>query len=513
MSLRKTLEAQLHLPWIPLYTQEDSISQDASDYSIVQYWVLFATIAFTLTVFLFEDYLDARQKRAYELTEFPTELEAIVQKMDNETKQRQEKEPKSAEEEKPKDESNDKKDNEEDETKEKTDRNKPILPQLQVKFTKAQSYGYDKIKFSMLHSMYEVCESIVFLLLGVLPYLWDLATFVGKEKFDTENEIYVSLIFMGIMTVIGTVTSLPWELYSTFNIEKKHGFNKQTPMLFFTDKIKGLGLTIAIGGPFLALLLKIIQWGGEHFYLYVWLFTFTFSMLMMTVYPVLIMPLFNKYDPLPDGRLKDDIYALAGKLKYPLQNLFVMDGSKRSSHSNAFMYGFGSNKRIVLFDTLLTQVHDSEILAILGHELGHWKLGHTISNLVISQSYTGASFYCFACCYNSTQLYTAFGFSSSQSIPTLIALTLFFQTVWAPIDKVLSFLVTLLTRHFEFQADQFSADLNMSNDLQSGLCKIHLENLGSMCPDWLYATYHYSHPHLVERLGAMMKSDIEKKSS
>jgi len=112
---------------------------------------------------------------------------------------------------------------------------------LQVKFTKAQSYGYDKIKFSMLHSMYEVCESIVFLLLGVLPYLWDLATFVGKEKFDTENEIYVSLIFMGIMTVIGTVTSLPWELYSTFNIEKKHGFNKQTPMLFFTDKIKGLG--------------------------------------------------------------------------------------------------------------------------------------------------------------------------------------------------------------------------------------------------------------------------------
>ena len=156
----------------------------------------------------------ARQKRAYELTEFPTELEAIVQKMDNETKQRQEKEPKSAEEKKPKDESDDKKDNDEDETKEKTDRNKPILPQLQVKFTKAQSYGYDKIKFSMLHSMYEVCESIVFLLLGVLPYLWDLATFVGKEKFDTENEIYISLIFMGIMTVIGTVTSLPWELVS-----------------------------------------------------------------------------------------------------------------------------------------------------------------------------------------------------------------------------------------------------------------------------------------------------------
>merc|ERR1712194_419306 len=324
----------------------------------------------------------------------------------------------------------------------------------------------------------------------------------------TENGIYISLIFMGIMTVIGTVTSLPWELYSTFKIEKKHGFNKQTPMLFFTDKIKGLGLTIAIGGPFLALLLKIIQWGGEHFYLYVWLFTFTFSMLMMTVYPVLIMPLFNKYDPLPDGKLKDDIYALAGKLKYPLQNLFVMDGSKRSSHSNAFMYGFGSNKRIVLFDTLLTQVHDSEILAILGHELGHWKLGHTKTNFAVTQIYFGVAFYFFSKCYSSSDLYAAFGFDDTNSqVPTIIALMLFFQTLWAPVDKILSFVLTVFSRHCEFAADKFSVDLDMSQDLQSGLCKIHLENLGAMCPDNLYSMHHYSHPPLVERLSAMMALD------
>merc|ERR1719296_295999 len=501
MSLKDTLETQLHLPWIPLYTQEDSIPHDSDEYTLIQYWILFATIAFTLVVFLFEDYLDLRQKRAYERTDFPKELEKIVLKMDSEIKQRQEQPPPEE------------KETSEEENKDKTDRNKPILPQLQVKFTNAQHYGYDKIKFSMWHSMYEVVESIIFLLVGLLPYLWELASKIGKEKLGVEGEIGVSLIFMGIMTVIGTITALPWELYSTFEIEKKHGFNKQTPMLFFTDKVKSLVLTLVIGGPFLALLLKIIKWGGEHFYIYVWLFTFTFSMLMMTAYPILIMPLFNKYEPLPDGKLKDNIHALAARLKYPLQKLFVMDGSKRSSHSNAFMFGFGKNKRIVLFDTLLTQVEDSEILAILGHELGHWKLGHTISNLVISQSYTGAAFYCFACCYNSHELYTAFGFSSSNPIPTLIALTLFFQTVWAPIDKVLSFLVTLLTRHFEFQADQFSADLNMSKDLQSGLCKIHLENLGSMCPDWLYATYHYSHPHLVERLGAMMLLDEKKKSS
>jgi STE24 endopeptidase len=302
------------------------------------------------------------------------------------------------------------------------------------------------------------------------------------------------------------VTSLPFELYSTFRIEKKHGFNKQTIGLFFSDKIKSLLLSIVIGGPFTALLLKIIQYGGVYFYLYVWGFLFAFSVLMMTIYPVLIMPLFNKYEPLPEGTLKESIYALADRLNYPLTKLFVMDGSKRSSHSNAFMFGFGRNKRIVLFDTLLQQVKDQEILGILGHELGHWKLGHTVTNFVITQVYFGAAFYSFSLCINnSKELFAAFGFNaSSQKVPTIIALLLFFQTIWAPLDKVISFLMTLNTRHAEFAADKFSVDLGMSKELQTGLCKIHLENLGAMCPDWLYSTYHYSHPPLVERLSAMI---------
>jgi STE24 endopeptidase len=314
-----------------------------------------------------------------------------------------------------------------------------------------------------------------------------------------------------VTTIVGTITSLPFELYSTFQIERKHGFNKQTYSLFFSDKVKSLILSCVIGGPFVALLLKIIKMGGDYFYLYVWGFMFVFSVFMMTIVPVFIMPLFNKYEPLPDGDLKTKIYELADRLKYPLKKLFVMYGSKRSSHSNAFMFGFGSNKRIVLFDTLMEQVHQDEILAILGHELGHWKLGHTLTNFCVTQVYFGAAFYIFSLCYTSNDLFAAFGFDdSSRPVPTIIALLLFFQTIWAPVDKVLSFVLTVFSRHCEFGADKFSVDLGMSQKLQSGLCKIHLENLGAMCPDPWYSMYHYSHPPLVERLSAMMKLDKKK---
>ena len=166
----------------------------------------------------------------------------------------------------------------------------------------------------------------------------------------------------------------------------------------------------------------------------------------------------------------------------------------------------------MLFDTLLEQVHDDEILAILGHELGHWKLGHTLTNFAVTQLYFGAAFYFFSLTYGSRDLYAAFGFNDlSRPVPVVIELLLFFQTLWAPVDKILSFLLTVFSRMNEFAADRFSVDLGMSKKLQSGLCKIHLENLGAMCPDKLYSMYHYSHPPLVERLGKMMAMDQKKK--
>jgi len=501
---------KMDLPWTPRYSQIVGAGLEATaDESLnspLGYWALAATIFFTVAVYCFEGNLDHRQKSAYQKTVFPRELETTVSLIDTEREAAA---------------ASKKSSNKEDESKEgdtqtkEDDDHKPLLPQLQSKFKSSQLYGLDKINFGMISSTYDTVESVIFLLLGFLPLLWDKSVEYGSTYFgytEQDNEIKITLIFLAITTVIGTITSLPFELYSTFQIEKKHGFNKQTMGLFFSDKIKSIVLTFLIGGPFVALLLRIIQSGGEYFFVYVWAFMFCFSAFMMTIVPVFIMPLFNKYEPLPDGSLKTSIYKLAEKLNYPLTLLFVMDGSKRSSHSNAFMFGFGKNKRIVLFDTLIQQVDEDEILAILGHELGHWKLGHTLSNFAITQIYFGAAFYFFSQCYGSDDLYSAFGFDDpSRGVPDIIRLMLFFQTLWAPVDKILSFILTVFSRHNEFAADKFSVDLQMSKKLQSGLCKIHLENLGAMCPDPWYSTYHYSHPPLLERLSAMMELDKKQK--
>jgi len=508
------------LPLTPRYTQlaakgTAAIGGDTAPDDLFTTYAVAATILFTLVVFLFESYLSLRQRSTYHKTQFPQELDTTVSNIDAErAKELKEEAVDVKKEDAAKVE---KKGDGEDgsDEKKRVDRNAPLLPQLQSKFQAAQSYGLDKVNFSLFSSAYSTVEGVFFLLAGFNPYMWDISCDLGSTYFgwtEASDEIKISLIFMACTTVIGTIMSLPFELYSTFQIERKHGFNKQTIGLFVTDKIKGLMLMAVFGGPFMALLLKIIKMGGEQFYLFVWAFTFVFSLFMMTVYPVVIMPLFNKYEPLPEGSLKDQIFSLAGRLEFPLTNLFAMDGSKRSSHSNAFMFGFFKNKRIVLYDTLMKQVHDDEILAILGHELGHWKMGHTVTNFVISQLYTGAAFFTFSLCYTSHELYRAFGFDDdSRPVPTIIALMLFFSTVWEPVDKMISYAMTVHSRKCEFEADEFSASLGYNQKLQSGLCKIHLENLGAMCPDPWYSTYHYSHPPLVERLSAMMRLDKKVK--
>uniref|UniRef100_A0A7S1BXV1 CAAX prenyl protease n=1 Tax=Corethron hystrix TaxID=216773 RepID=A0A7S1BXV1_9STRA len=472
-----------YLPSRPWYTQEGC---GVSESPFMAYTILFTTIVYAL-----EAYLDLRQRGKYKVEEFPKPLCDAIGKIDTATPKQEETEDKT-------------------EGCGETDGSKLLLPKLKKKFSAAQSYGLDKIEFGIIHSFYSLNESLFFLITGFLPYMWDFAVRIGSDGlpfgWKVDGEIQVTLIFLFCVQVLGMITELPFDMYSTFSIEKKHGFNKQTWGLFFVDKVKSMILTFVIGGPFVSLLLWIIKKGGDKFYLYVWAFMFIFSLFMMTIVPVVIMPLFNKYEPLPDGELKNQIYALADKLEYPLQKLFIVDGSKRSSHSNAYMFGFGKNKRIVLYDTLMEQVHDNEILAILGHELGHWKLGHTMVNFIVTQVYTGAAFYCFSLCYNSVTLYEAFGFESTK-VPAMIALLLFFQTIWAPVDKILSFILTINSRSNEFAADKFSSDQGMSKELQSGLCKIHLENLGAMCPDFLYSTYHYSHPPLVERLSALMTQD------
>lgn len=262
------------LPWTPLYTQTGGFNVsgglslvakkgggtpngEEEQYGPLLYWSLAATVAFTLFVYAFEGSLDARQKRAYQHTEFPPQLKTTVGKIDAEGYHRKKKASKAKDNDAaaapaPADDSN---------NKDKIDDDKPLLEQLESKFTSSQSYGLDKINFGMFASTFDTFESVIFLLTGFLPYMWDQSTILGRTYlgYTTDDEIKISLIFLLLVTLVGTVMSLPFELYSTFMIEKRHGFNKQTYGLFFTDKVKGLILTCVIGGPFVALLLKIIK--------------------------------------------------------------------------------------------------------------------------------------------------------------------------------------------------------------------------------------------------------------
>jgi len=227
---------------------------------------------------------------------------------------------------------------------------------------------------------------------------------------------------------------------------------------------------------------------------------------MMSVYPTLIAPLFNSYEELPDGQLKAAIYNLSEKCDFPLKQLYTVDGSRRSNHSNAYFYGFGKNKRIVLYDTLIKQCTQPELLAILGHEIGHWALYHTVQGFIISQIYTLCLFLSYSYVQSSASLFSAFGFKYSDlESPGIVfvGLILFTQTYWGPVDKFLTFLLNVNSRHNEFQADQYSQQLGMGEELSSGLIKISTENLGNMVPDSLYSVYHFSHPPVVERVAAL----------
>lgn len=384
-------------------------------------------------------------------------------------------------------------------------------------FDKSLSYGADKLSFSMFSGLVRLIEGFFLLYVGWLPYAWDLSEHTFEQRLGLLSprsgalyrECIVTTGFVLILLLQSTIVDTPFSLYFTFVVEQRHGFNKQTVGRFFKDMIIQLAVTTVIVSPCVSIVISLARLGGQYWSFYVWAFLFVFQIIMTYIYPEVIAPLFNKYTPLEDGPLKTKIEELAAKVKFPLTKLFVVDGSTRSSHSNAYMYGFGKNKRIVLFDTLITQVTSDEIEAILGHELGHWALSHTIQGFVIAQLYTGALFATFNFVSTSKPLFAAFGFSSNAA-PIFIALTLFTSTYWTPVDKILTFLVNANTRRNEFAADLYSKELGYSKHLASGLIKLQIENKGNMVPDPLYSVYHFSHPPLVERLGPLEQAEAKK---
>lgn len=481
------MRGQIPIPIMTSWWEAPYYTQAQWTPSAVPYFQ--GALVFLTLVYLFDTYLDVRQHRKLHEKTFPAPLEDAIGSLGDFTKKS-----KAAEDE----------DKKKDDTKEEEEKSVSLLDATKAKFDKSRAYGLDKSTFGFISGAYSQVEATSLLLLGYLPFMWTLSgRALAALGLDVDNEIYCSLMLLLLTSLRDTIVGLPFGLYSTFVVEARHGFNKQTLGVFFMDKAKGLLLLVAIGFPVTAALIYVIRWGGELFYLYVWAFLLVFSMVMVTIYPVLIMPLFNTFTPLEEGELRTRIEALASKLKFPLTKLFVVDGSKRSSHSNAYFFGLFKSKRIVLFDTLLEQATHDEIVAILGHELGHWQLWHTMQGFLIQQVYTFCLFYVFGRCMNDLDLFASFGFAPSAQQPVIIGFLLFSQTIWAPVDHLLSFLVTLNTRRNEFQADAFAVDLGHAQPLKSGLTKLAIENLSNMNPDHLYSAYHYSHPPLVERLNAI----------
>ncbi|NXN87065.1 FACE1 protease, partial [Bombycilla garrulus] len=404
-------------------------------------------------------------------------------------------------------------------------------------FEKSRLYQLDKSTFSFWSGLYSEVEGTMILLCGGIPFLWKLSGQIsGRAGFGPEYEIVQSLVFLLLATLFSAVTGLPWSLYNTFVIEEKHGFNQQTLGFFFKDAIKKFVVTQCILLPVTSLLLYIIKIGGDYFFIYAWLFTLVVSLVLVTIYADYIAPLFDKFIPLPEGELKQQIETMAKSIDFPLTKVYVVEGSKRSSHSNAYFYGFFKNKRIVLFDTLLEDYSalnkepaegedgeneetksktknkkqgckNEEVLAVLGHELGHWKLGHTVKNIIISQMNSFLCFFLFAVLIGQKELFAAFGFYDTQ--PTLIGLMIIFQFIFSPYNEVLSFCLTVLSRRFEFQADAFAKELGKAKDLYSALIKLNKDNLGFPVSDWIFSMWHYSHPPLLERLQALKDAKQE----
>jgi STE24 endopeptidase len=415
----------------------------------------------------------------------------------------------------------------------------PTLPKTlvgvisQEKFEKSRAYSLDKSYFHFVHEFVTILMDSAILFFGILPWFWKMSGAVlPRLGLDPENEILHTLSFLAGVMTWSQITDLPFSLYSTFVIESRHGFNKQTIWMFIRDMIKGTFLSVILGPPIVAAIIFIVQKGGPYLAIYLWAFMFILSLVMMTIYPVLIAPLFNKFTPLPDGDLREKIEKLASSLKFPLKKLFVVDGSTRSSHSNAYMYGFFKNKRIVLYDTLIQQCkNEDEIVAVIAHELGHWKLNHTTYSFIAVQILAFLQFGGYTLVRNSTDLFRSFGFDTQ---PVLIGLIIFQHTV-IPLQHLVSFGLNLVSRAFEFQADAFAVKLGYAKDLRPALVKLqvrednnrtqtvtsicvtHLngffvgilqeENLSAMNTDPLYSAYHYSHPPLVERLRAIDGED------
>ena len=367
------------------------------------------------------------------------------------------------------------------------------------KYSTSMKYERTKYSFSTLSWVFSF-----FILFFVLVFwgFWYLDWFVRQFS---ESDILLSLYFFGIIVFLQTLISLPFSYYSTFVIEEKFWFNKMTKKIFFTDFIKSLLLTALIWWLLLALIVWVYSISGNMFWIYTWIIITFFSVFMMMFYSSVIVPLFNKQTQLEKWKLRDEIEKFALKVGFKLDNIFVIDGSKRSSKANAYFSGFGNKKRIVLYDTLIKDLTITELVWVLAHEIGHYKRKHTLQMLAFSTVQTWFMLFIFSIALKYDQVSQALWAETGSFWVAAVA----FGILFTPISIVLWLLWNVLSRRNEYQADEFAGQNYDAKKLQSALIKLSRNNLSNLTPHPLYEFFHYSHPTVLKRLEAL--GNISKK--
>ncbi|MBH54625.1 MAG: peptidase M48 [Opitutaceae bacterium] len=365
-------------------------------------------------------------------------------------------------------------------------------------YQKSVAYSLEKSRFSLITTVYGGLLLLLLVLSGFLPWLWFfLENFWGTS-------LWAQAGYLVVLTLLLAIPELPFDWYSTFKLEEKYGFNKSTLGLWISDKIKGSLVGFVIGFPLICLLLKLVDWLGHNWWLWGFGVVFIFQLLMMILYPKLIMPLFNKLEPLKSGELKDELMGLSNKAGFAAKTIEVMDGSKRSGHSNAFFTGFGKFRRIVLYDTLMEQLKNNELKAVLAHEIGHYKLGHIPKMITMSGISMLVGFWLIAYLAGAPWFYAGFGFAG---IASLAPAFLLFSILSGLVTSWLSPLSNILSRKHEYEADAFARNaMEEPNSLVAALRKLNEKNLSNLTPHPLYSCFYYSHPTLMEREKALLKS-------
>jgi STE24 endopeptidase len=312
----------------------------------------------------------------------------------------------------------------------------------------------------------------------------------------TENPIGIALIFFGIIMIGSDIISTPFSVYKTFVIEEKFGFNKTTVKTFILDKIKGLLMTVILGGSILTLIIWFYHQTQEQFWLYTWGIVILLTVFMNLFYARLIVPLFNKQTPLEDGTLREQISEYAQSVGFSLKNIFIIDGSKRSTKANAYFSGFGSEKRITLYDTLVNDLEEEEIVAVLAHEVGHYKRNHIIFNLITSILLAGIMLFVLSVFISNPLLSNALG----VEIPSFHVGLITFGMLYSPISELIGLAMNYISRKFEYQADDYAKTTYKAEPLISSLKKLSKNSLSNLTPHPSYVWMHYSHPTLLERI-------------